>query len=91
MHDKSIEQEKALPRTLAMQSTFHIPLPTTVLPAAEWICGPKPTLSLRTCFSPAASPLACFQGDLNQWVSSQAQQCHTQHSLLIEQMCRQMI
>lgn len=35
MHDKSMEQEKALSRTLAMQSTFHISLPTTVLTAAE--------------------------------------------------------
>lgn len=35
MHDKSVGQEKALSGTLAMQSTFHIPLPTTALTAAE--------------------------------------------------------
>lgn len=41
MHDKS-RAGKGTSKDTCMQSTFHIPIPTTVLTLAECICVPKP-------------------------------------------------
>lgn len=87
MHDKSIEQEKALSRILACKahSTYHFQQLFWLLLNAsvgqslqESLKQPNPTLSLKTCFTPAVSSLLCFQGDPNKWVNYQAQQCHIQ-------------
>lgn len=41
MHDKS-RAGKGASEDTCMQSTFHIPIPATVLTLAECICVPKP-------------------------------------------------